>query len=163
MGCEHFARLHQLVWFSLRDLRQIGDSEEELQQLTPKNWSQQLQDTEWKSAPTKSKILVNSTKPRPSTNKWANGKVLEEVDLDQLKCLEPTQTKDGTSVKEIMIKPTQPCQDCHAGKQSHQFPTKIKIYKALVLSVLLDECENRTLTADLESRIQAFENKCYRR
>ena len=29
------------------------------------------------------KILVNSTKPRPSTNIWMNGKVLEEV--EQLK------------------------------------------------------------------------------
>ena len=40
---------------------------------------------------------------------------------------------------------------------------KIDIYKSLVLSILLYGCESWTLTADMERRIQAFENKCYRR
>ena len=43
------------------------------------------------------------------------------------------------------------------------FPTKVKLYKALVWSILLYGCESWTLTADLDRRIQAFENKCYRR
>ena len=43
------------------------------------------------------------------------------------------------------------------------FPTKTKIYKSLVLSILLYGCERWTLTADLERRIEAFENKSYRR
>ena len=43
------------------------------------------------------------------------------------------------------------------------YPTKIKLYKSLVLSILLYICGSWTLTADLERRIQAFENKCYRR
>ena len=30
-------------------------------------------------------------------------------------------------------------------------------------SILLFECENWTLTADLERRVKTFENKCYRR
>ena len=47
-------------------------------------------------------------------------------------------------------------------KQSAGFPTKIKLYKSLVLSILLNGCESCTLTAELEMRIQAFENKCNR-
>ena len=43
------------------------------------------------------------------------------------------------------------------------FPTKIILNWSLVLSVLLYGCERWTLTADLERRIQAFENECYRR
>ena len=34
-----------------------------------------MQETEWKSAPTKRKILVNSIEPRPSTNTLMNGEV----------------------------------------------------------------------------------------
>ena len=43
------------------------------------------------------------------------------------------------------------------------FPPEIKRYKSLVLSMLLYACESWTVTADLERRIQAFENKSYRR
>ena len=39
------------------------------------------------------------------------------------------------------------------------FPTKIKLYKSLVLSILMHRCDRWTLTADLERRIQAFKNK----
>ena len=50
----------------------------------------------------KSKILVNCIKPRPSTNIKMKGQTLEEV--DQFSYLGSTQTKDGTSVKEVKIK-----------------------------------------------------------
>ena len=50
----------------------------------------------------KSKILVNSIKPRPSANIQMNEQTLEEV--DQLKYLGSTQTKDGNSVKEVKIR-----------------------------------------------------------
>ena len=43
------------------------------------------------------------------------------------------------------------------------FATKLKLNKALVLSILLYGCESWTLTAELEKRIQAFEMKCLRR
>ena len=49
-----------------------------------------------------SKILVNSIKPKPSTNIWMNGEVLEEV--DEFKYLGSTQTKDGASIKKVMIR-----------------------------------------------------------
>ena len=39
-------------------------------------------------------------------------------------------------------------------------PMKIRLYKSLALSILLYGCESWTLTAHLERRIQAFENKC---
>ena len=46
---------------------------------------------------------------------------------------------------------------------SISLPTKLKLYKSLVLSILLYGCESWTLTADTEKRIEAFENKSYRR
>ena len=58
----------------------------------------------------KSKILVNSIKPRPSTNVQMNGQKLEEV--DQFKYLGCTQSKDGTpntsKISKHWRKPTQP-------------------------------------------------------
>ena len=42
-------------------------------------------------------------------------------------------------------------------------PTKIKLYKSHVLSILIYGCNSWTLKADLDRRIQAFENKCYRK
>ena len=45
----------------------------------------------------KSKILVNSIKPRPSTN-------IQVGEVDQFKYLGSTQTKDGISVKEVKIR-----------------------------------------------------------
>ena len=44
-----------------------------------------------------------------------------------------------------------------------RFISKMKLFKTLVLSILLYGCESCTMTADLEKRIQAFENKCFRR
>ena len=41
------------------------------------------------------------------------------------------------------------------------YPTKIKLYKSLVLSKLLYGYESWTLAADPDRRIQTFENKCY--
>ena len=38
-----------------------------------------------------------------------------------------------------------------------------RLYKSLVVSILLYGCESWTLLADTEKRLQAFENKCMRR
>ena len=43
------------------------------------------------------------------------------------------------------------------------FYTKFRLYKSLVVSILLYRCESRTLLADTEKRLQAFENKCMRK
>ena len=54
----------------------------------------------------KSKILINSIKPRPPTNIRMNGEVLEEV--DQFEYFKSAQTKDETSLKEVKIRLAQP-------------------------------------------------------
>ena len=78
------------------DVDPLGSREEELQQLT-----QRLEETAaeygMEISSEKSKILVNSIKPRPSTNIQMNRQTLEEA--DQFKYLGSTQTKDGTSVQ----------------------------------------------------------------
>ena len=43
------------------------------------------------------------------------------------------------------------------------FASKFKLCKSLVTSILLCGCETRTLLADSEKRIQAFETKCVRK
>jgi hypothetical protein len=48
-------------------------------------------------------------------------------------------------------------------KSNISLPVKIKLYKSLVLSILLYGCESWTLTAESEHRIQAFEHKSYRK
>ena len=40
-----------------------------------------------------------------------------------------------------------------------RFQTKFQLFKSLVVSILLYECETWTLMADDERRIQAFETK----
>ena len=40
------------------------------------------------------------------------------------------------------------------------FGTKMKLFRSLVLSILLYRCESWTLTSELEKRIQVFETKC---
>ena len=61
------------------DIDLLGSSEKELQQLT-----QRLEKTAAENSveinSDKSKILVNSIKPRPSTNIQMNGQTLKEVD-----------------------------------------------------------------------------------
>ena len=48
-------------------------------------------------------------------------------------------------------------------KQNISFPVKIKLYKSLVISVLLYGYESWTLNAETERRIQSFEFRCYRK
>ena len=43
------------------------------------------------------------------------------------------------------------------------FQTKIKLFKALILSTLLYGCESWTLTAETTKKLQSFELRCYRR
>ena len=76
----------------------LGCSKEELQQLTESLY-QTAAEYGMEISFDKSKILVNSIKPRPSISTQMNGQTLEEV--VQFKYLGSTQTKDGTSVKEL--------------------------------------------------------------
>ena len=42
-------------------------------------------------------------------------------------------------------------------------PTKLRLYRALVKTIVLYGCETWTLMAATESKLQAFENKCMRK
>ena len=81
------------------DIHLLGSSEEKLQQL--RRLEETAAEYGMEISSEKSKILVNSIKPRPSTNIQMNGQTLEEV--DQFKYLGSTQTKDGASVKEVKM------------------------------------------------------------
>ena len=48
-------------------------------------------------------------------------------------------------------------------KSNISFQTKFKLYKSLVISILLYGCETWTLLAETERRIQAFETKSLRK
>ena len=41
--------------------------------------------------------------------------------------------------------------------------SKVKLMCSFVISIFLNACESRTLTAELEKRMQSFEMRCYRR
>ena len=95
-----------------------------------------------------------------------NGQILEEV--ENFKYLGSTLSKDGSSTKEIKIRlglATSAMTRLNNIWKSNSIslPTKLKLYKSLVVSILLYGCESWTLTADTERRIEAFENKIYRR
>ena len=112
----------------------------------------------------KSKVMVNSAED-VHANITMNGESLEEV--SNFKYLGATLAKDGTSTTEIrkriatataaMAKLTR------VWKSNISFHTKHKLYKTLVISVLLYGCETWTLHAEAERKIQAFETKCLRR
>ena len=114
----------------------------------------------------KSKILVNSHNQLTPTNITMNGQRLEEV--KDFKYLGSFVSEDGSSTKEIKarigIATSAMTRLARVWKSNTiSFPVKVRLYKSLVLSTLLYGCESWTLTADTERRIQAFENKCYRR
>ena len=104
-----------------------------------------------------SKILINNIKPRPSTNIRMDGKTLEEV--DQFKNLESTETKDGTSKKEVKIKLAQALSSKTRlailwRNNAISFPTNITRYESLVLSVLMGE--SRPLKTNATEELLAY-------
>ena len=112
----------------------------------------------------KSKVMVNSTN-NASVSIIMDGKKLEEV--SSFKYLEATLTKDGTCKTEICIQIATAtalmARLTRVWKSNISFQTKFKLYKSLVISILLYGCETWTLLAETERRIQAFENKCLRK
>ena len=94
-----------------------------------------------------------------------NGQQLEEADA--FKYLDTTLTKDGRSTTETKIRMA----SATSAMAKHSkiwkskeisFPAKMKLYKSLVLSILLYGCESWTMTAKTTKRIQMFETKCFR-
>ena len=47
--------------------------------------------------------------------------------------------------------------------RSISLSSKIQLMRSLVISIFLYACESRTLTAELQRRIQAMEMRCYRK
>lgn len=112
----------------------------------------------------KSQVLVNSRGIR-QTRIVVNGDVLEDV--DKFKYLGVILTKDGASTTEVrsrLAMATAAMARLNViWKSTISFRVKLKLYKSLVTSILLYGCEAWTLTADLEKRLCAFENKSYRK
>ena len=86
-------------------------------------------------------------------------------EVHQFKCLGSTQAKDETSLQEDNIRLTQ----AHSPmtRLATLWKTKSIFVQGLSStnhsSILLHGCDSCTLTADLERRIIALENRCYRR
>ena len=112
----------------------------------------------------KSKVMVNSTN-NASVSIIMDGKNLEEV--SSFKYLGATLTKDGTCKTEIciwmVIATAAMARLTRVWKSNISFWTKLKLYKSLVISILLYGCETWTLLTETERRIQVFENKCLRK
>ena len=124
-----------------------------------------LENMAWRFSSEKSKVMVNSG-DNTAVQISMNGQQLEEVLA--FKYLGATHTKAGRSAAEIKIRlaiATASMAKLNKiwSSKDISFATKLKLYKTIVLSTLLYGCESWTLTADSTERIQAFENKCYRR
>ena len=108
--------------------------------------------------------MVNSSKPTSATVTM-NGVQLEEV--TSFKYLGATLSKDGTCTEEIRIRIATATAAMarlnRVWRSNISFTSKYKLYRVLVVSILLYGCETWTLLADSERRIQAFETKCLRR
>ena len=113
----------------------------------------------------KCKVMVNS-RNNATISIQIEGQQLEEVGA--FKYLGATMTKDGRSTTEIKARiaiATSSMAKLNKlwNSKSISFEIKIKLYKSLILSILLYGCESWTLTAETTRRVQAFEMKCYRR
>jgi len=146
------------------DIDLMGGSKQELQNLTDR-LSDRVSAYGMEVSTKKSKIMVNSAS-NDSTEIKMNGEILEEV--SQFKYLGSILAKDGTSNNEVKARiatATSALARLERIIRSNiiSFCTKYHLYKSLVISILLYGCESWTLSAELERRIQAFENKCHRR
>ncbi|XP_078578087.1 uncharacterized protein LOC144863003 [Branchiostoma floridae x Branchiostoma japonicum] len=113
----------------------------------------------------KSKVMVNS---RDETHAviLMNGELLEEVGT--FTYLGGTITKDGTSETDVRrrfaIATSAMARLSRIWKSNNiSFSVKFKLYKTLVVSILLYGCETWTLLAATERKIRAFEMRCLRK
>ena len=113
----------------------------------------------------KSKVMKNSSNTTP-VQVFMNGQELEEVSA--LQYLGATLTKDSRSTVEIKSRiaiatSTMAKLDKIWKNKGIRFPSKMKLYRALVLSTLLYGCESWTMSAETTKKVQTFETKCFRR
>ena len=108
----------------------------------------------------KSKVMVNSTRDKHAVISM-NGELLEEV--NSFTYLGAALAKDGTSTAEILkriaMATAAMARLTKLWKTNNiSFAVKHKMYKVLVVSILLYGCETWTLLPDTERRTQPFEN-----
>ena len=146
------------------DIDLLAGSNTELQDLTDK-LTESTGSFGMEVSTEKSKVMVNS---RDETHAviFMNGEQLEEVDT--FTYLGGTITKDGTSrtevQKRIAMATSAMARLSRIWKSNNiSFTVKYKLYKTLVVSILLYGCETWTLLASTERKIQAFEMKCMRK
>ena len=113
----------------------------------------------------KSKVMKNSANTTP-VRVFMNGQELEEVSA--FKYLGATLTKDSRSTVEIKSRiaiatSTMAKLDKIWRNKEIRFSTKMRLYRALVLSTLLYGCESWTMSAETTKKVQTFETKCFRR
>ena len=113
----------------------------------------------------KTKIMANENANGFSQTIMINGAVLEPV--NRMKYLRALVTDEGSKV-EILARIAQAT--CALSKmkpiwedKAITINTKIRLLRALVMSIFLYGCESWTLTADLERRVTSFEYRCYRK
>ena len=112
----------------------------------------------------KTKMMTNSGQPI-TTKITVNGTELQTV--KQFRYLGAIHSIEG-SRNEILARSAQATAALAKLKpiwrdKNISLHHKIKLLRALVLSIFLYACESWTLTAELEKRIQAMEMRCYRR
>ena len=146
------------------DIDLMAGSNQELQQLTDRlatsaaNYGMEIS-TE------KSKVMVNGPVDTAMDIRMS-GAQLEEV--DKFKYLGAYLTTDGTSTTEVKVRlatATSAMTRLTRIWKSNDisFRVKHRLYKSLVVSILLYGCEAWTLTAQYEKKIAAFETKQFRK
>ena len=112
----------------------------------------------------KSKVMVNSATTNDASITM-DDEPLESV--PKFKYLGATLHEDGSSTVEVRTRiALATAAFAKLGKiwkSAISFQTKHKLFRSLVISILLYGCEAWTLLAHTEKRIQAFENKCLRK
>ena len=114
----------------------------------------------------KSKVMVNSIDTNASADIVMNGQKLEEV--DSFRYLGALITKDGSCRKDILARIAQAMAAMSKLDEIWKcnrlsFKTKLRLYRTLVIPILLYGCESWTLNADTAKRLEAFEMEGYRR
>ncbi|KAI8509548.1 hypothetical protein Bbelb_133960 [Branchiostoma belcheri] len=146
------------------DIDLLGGSNAELQELTDR-LTQSADSFGMETSTEKSKVMVNSRNEVKAVM-YMNGEQLEEV--DSFTYLGGTITKDGSSLEEVRrrlgVATSAFSRLSRLWKTNNiSFSVKHKLYKALVVTILLYGCETWTLLAETERKIQSFETKCLRR